>query len=101
MISEVLMAEMRKQGIELRMSFPVAGLARTDAGIALDSSRGERLDGYDCVIWAVGRTPNTATSTWRPPGWRRVPTASCRWTSIRTPTCRASTPSATSPAGRR
>ncbi len=59
MLSEVLMAEMRRQGIELRMSFPVAGLARTDAGIALDSSRGGRLDGYDCVIWAVGRTPNT------------------------------------------
>lgn len=32
MISEVLTDEMRKQGIELRMSFQVAGLARTDAG---------------------------------------------------------------------
>jgi len=59
MIGEVLMAEMRKQGIELRMSFQVAGLARTDAGIALDNVQGERLDGYDCVIWAVGRAPNT------------------------------------------
>jgi len=58
MISEVLMAEMRQQGIELRMSFPVTGLTNSDAGIALESSRGERLEGYDCVIWAVGRTPN-------------------------------------------
>ncbi len=32
MISEVLMDEMRKQGIELRMSFQVAGLAETGAG---------------------------------------------------------------------
>jgi glutathione reductase (NADPH) len=59
MISEVLMDEMRKQGIELHMSFQVAGLARTTSGIALDASNGERLDGFDCVIWAVGRAPNT------------------------------------------
>jgi len=59
MISEVLMGEMAKQGIELRMSFQVAGLAETDAGIALDSASGERLDGFDTVIWAVGRAPNT------------------------------------------
>ncbi len=59
MISDVLMAEMRKQGIELHMSFQVAGLARTDDGIALDASNGERLDGFDSVIWAVGRAPNT------------------------------------------
>jgi len=59
MISEVLMSEMRKQGVALQMSFQVAGLARTDAGIALDASNGERLDGFDTVIWAVGRAPNT------------------------------------------
>ena len=59
MISDVLMQEMRKQGIALRMCFQVAGLARTDAGIALDASDGERLDGFDTVIWAVGRAPNT------------------------------------------
>jgi len=59
MISEVLMAEMRKQGIELRMSFQVAGLAQTAQGIAMDAADGERLDGFDTVIWAVGRAPNT------------------------------------------
>jgi glutathione reductase (NADPH) len=59
MVSDVLMAEMRKQGISLKMSFQVAGLARTGSGIALDSADGERLDGFDTVIWAVGRAPNT------------------------------------------
>jgi glutathione reductase (NADPH) len=59
MISEVLMTQMRKQGIDLRTRFQVAGLARTGDGIALDAADGERLDGYECVIWAVGRTPNT------------------------------------------
>lgn len=59
MLSDILMQEMEQQGIELKMSFPVAGLAKTANGIAMDSARGERLDGYDCVIWAVGRSPNT------------------------------------------
>ena len=61
MISEVLMEQMRQQGIGLHMCHQVAGLARTDQGIALDASDGERLDGFDCVIWAVGRSPNTRT----------------------------------------
>ena len=59
MISDVLMDEMRKQDIALHLSFQVAGLARTDTGIALHASGGKRLDGFDCVIWAVGRAPNT------------------------------------------
>ncbi len=59
MVSEVLMAEMRKQGIALHMGFKVAGLVRRGEGIALDASDGERLDGFDTVIWAVGRAPNT------------------------------------------
>jgi glutathione reductase (NADPH) len=59
MISEVLMAEMAKQGIETRMEFQVSALSRTGDGIALDAAGGERLGSYDQVIWAVGRAPNT------------------------------------------
>ncbi len=59
MTSEVLMDEMRAQGIALRMGFQVTGLESTDAGIALDTADGMRLDGYDRIIWAVGRAPNT------------------------------------------
>ena len=59
MISDMLMQEMRKQGIELHPCFQVAGVVRTDRGIAMDASDGERLDGFDTVIWAVGRAPNT------------------------------------------
>jgi glutathione reductase (NADPH) len=60
MISQVLMNEMQKQGVELRLSFQVAGLTETSEGIALDGVNGERLGGFDRVIWAVGRAPNTA-----------------------------------------
>lgn len=59
MLSKVLMAEMRKEDIVLRTCFEVGGLARTDTGIAVDAADGERLDGFDQVIWAVGRSPNT------------------------------------------
>lgn len=60
MVGEVLMAEMRRQGIDLQMAFEVSGLARTENGIAIEGASGERLDDYDLVIWAVGRAPNTA-----------------------------------------
>jgi glutathione-disulfide reductase len=59
MISDVLVGEMHKQGIATRLGFQVAGLAQTAQGIALDASDGQRLDGFDTVIWAVGRAPNT------------------------------------------
>ena len=59
MISQVLMNEMRKQGIHLHMNFPVSSLAQGEQGITVQSARGERLFGFDCVIWAVGRAPNT------------------------------------------
>jgi glutathione reductase (NADPH) len=61
MLSEVLMDQMRKQGIALHLRYETAGLVQTATGIALDSVDGTRLDGFDCVIWAVGRTPNTAS----------------------------------------
>lgn len=60
MVSQVLAAEMQRQGIATQMSFQVARLVATPQGIALDGSTGERLDGFDTVIWAVGRAPNTA-----------------------------------------
>jgi glutathione reductase (NADPH) len=57
-IGKALMAEMRKQRVDLHMGFEVAGLAKNAAGIDLSATNGARLRGYDCVIWAVGRAPN-------------------------------------------
>ncbi|MDJ0808427.1 MAG: glutathione-disulfide reductase [Gammaproteobacteria bacterium] len=59
MLGEVLMREMDQQGITLKTSFRVASLAKTSEGIVLESSSAERLVGFDQVIWAVGRAPNT------------------------------------------
>jgi glutathione-disulfide reductase len=87
MVGEVLMGEMHKQGIELRMGFQVAGLAKTETGIAVDGADGERLDGYDCVLWAVGRAPNTATLNLQAAGVATrangiVPTDECQNTEV-------------------
>jgi glutathione-disulfide reductase len=59
MIGQVLMREMQQQGITLRLGFQVAGLLERGSSISLDAVDGERLDGFDQVIWAVGRAPNT------------------------------------------
>ncbi|WP_457673312.1 glutathione-disulfide reductase [Thiolapillus sp.] len=59
MISQVLMKEMEKQGIHLHMNFQVNALAENEYGITVQDARGQRLFGYDCVIWAIGRAPNT------------------------------------------
>jgi glutathione reductase (NADPH) len=61
MISDSLSGEMRAQGIALHLSLNVTALEQTEAGIAIVSSTGERLTGYDRVIWAVGRTPNVGS----------------------------------------
>lgn len=34
-------------------------LAESASGISVQSAQRERLDGFDCVIWAIGRAPNT------------------------------------------
>ncbi len=59
MISEVLTEAMQAQGIELRLPFQVAALEKTPRGLAVRSSDGEGVGGFDAVLWAVGRTPNT------------------------------------------
>ena len=61
MISEVLGEEMQKQGIALNLSFQVASLQQTDQGIAVVAADGKSIEGFDQVIWAVGRRPNTAS----------------------------------------
>ena len=60
MISEVLRSEMNRQGIRVQTSFQVAELSRTDEGIAVSSNDKRSITGFDHVIWAVGRSPNTA-----------------------------------------
>jgi len=59
MVSEVLTEEMQKQGIEFHLPFQVAAIERQDGALVLRAADGTLLDGFDQVIWAVGRVPNT------------------------------------------
>jgi len=59
LISETLRENMEAEGIRTRPEFEVAGLERDADGLSLLARNGERLSGFDQVIWAVGRTANT------------------------------------------
>ena len=60
MIGEVLTREMTRQGISVHTGFQVNALERCADGIALYGEGGQALNGFDQVIWAVGRSANTA-----------------------------------------
>jgi glutathione reductase (NADPH) len=59
LISATLRENMNAHGIETRLEFAVAELSQDADGLALVAQNGERLSGFDQIIWAVGRTPNT------------------------------------------
>ncbi|MDH5423534.1 MAG: glutathione-disulfide reductase [Gammaproteobacteria bacterium] len=60
MISEVLGQSMQDQGITMQLGYQVNALEQTANGIAVCSADGEKLHGFDAVIWAVGRSANTS-----------------------------------------
>lgn len=61
MLSEELMAAMRKSGIKLETRVIPKSLAKTDDGLVLTATDGREFGPVDCVIWAVGRAPNTSS----------------------------------------
>lgn len=78
MLSDVLSREMRAQGIDIRTGFQakalyVDSLGDDSQGIAVQSATGETLTGFDKVIWAVGRRPNTAGLQLDAAGVRALP----------------------------
>ena len=60
MISEILHKEMTREGIEIHTDFQVSRLAEGEQGLIVHGA-GQDLEGFDTVIWAVGRRPNTAS----------------------------------------
>ena len=58
MISEELQIQMQASGIDVHTAFLVDALEQTEAGIAVHGAN-RQLHGFDTVIWAVGRRPNT------------------------------------------
>lgn len=59
MVSTVLECEMKRQAIRVQTGFQVAALSEHADGIVVASADNRTLAGFDTVIWAVGRSPNT------------------------------------------
>lgn len=60
MLSTALMSAMRESGITLATGVIPAALQKTDDGLILRSDDGREFGPVDCVLWAIGRVPNTA-----------------------------------------
>lgn len=58
LISDTLAEEMRRQGIQLHTEFRVSELSQKDSGLEVKNAT-QVLSGFDQVIWATGRVPNT------------------------------------------
>jgi glutathione reductase (NADPH) len=60
MLGESLMRELRAQGIEIQEQIVPAALEADGGQRTLIAVGGRKFPGFDCVLWAVGRQPNTA-----------------------------------------
>jgi glutathione reductase (NADPH) len=58
-VREALMDEMQKDGISVMMSTRITGIERDGGTLAVAIDRAQRLAGFDTLIWAIGRRPNT------------------------------------------
>jgi len=60
MLYEHLAQSMNDQGIIIETGFSAASIEKTDNGLLVTGEAGQRLEGYDAVIFAIGRRPLTA-----------------------------------------
>jgi glutathione reductase (NADPH) len=59
-IGQALTAAMRARGIEIRCGVLVGALERADDGsLRVQCQNGDVLEGYDQLLWALGRVPNS------------------------------------------
>ncbi len=60
MLSQRLMTAMQADGIEIAGQAQPAGISSAADGHRIALADGRRLGPFECVIWAIGRTPHTA-----------------------------------------
>jgi glutathione reductase (NADPH) len=59
MLGEQLMEAMEKDGIEIETRVVPATVEKTADGLVLTAEDGRSPGPVDCIIWAIGRSPNT------------------------------------------
>ena len=60
MLGAELIAAMRANGTPVETGVIPASVTNTDDGLMLESQDGRTFGPVDCILWAVGRSPNTA-----------------------------------------
>ena len=55
-----LMEQMRVAGIGMVTGAVPESLHSNDSGLSLRTADGREFEGFDCLLWAIGRSPNTA-----------------------------------------
>lgn len=61
MLRETLMEEMVNDGINILPNINIERVEKgSDGRLTLTCQQGHVLSGFDCLIWAIGRAPNTA-----------------------------------------
>ncbi len=58
-LQEALTHEMNRSGINIASCIHLEDVVRGPDGLTLEGKHGEKLGAFDCLIWAIGRTPNT------------------------------------------
>lgn len=61
MLSDEVMAAMRAGGIQIETGVVPAAVRQDDDGLVVTGEDGRRFGPVDCVLWAIGREPNTDT----------------------------------------
>jgi glutathione reductase (NADPH) len=61
MLSKELMDAMGRAGIDLATGATPESVERTDDGLVLHTADGRTFGPVDCLVWAIGRSPNTQT----------------------------------------
>lgn len=58
-IRSLLMKQMQTDGIKLETGFVPLRIEKGGNGINVEAETGAKIGGFDCLLWATGRTPNT------------------------------------------
>ncbi len=58
-LRETLMEEMAKEGIHFVTCIELDHIEQDERGLLTLAGNEQRLSGFDCLLWAIGRTPNT------------------------------------------
>jgi len=60
LLGEKLLAAMRSSGIEVVTTMNTRAVTRDGDLLTLEAADGRKFDGFDTVLWAIGRIPNVA-----------------------------------------